>query len=71
MLHGVTDVTCLDNVLNDNGGLAVNFISRILVHKPGTVTLLEGFVPPVVTQCLEVFIGEVGTHDCINNQLGE
>ena len=51
MLHGMADIAGLDDVLNDDSGLAVYFV-LFAFDEVGTVTFLECFVPPAVAKCL-------------------
>ena len=58
MLHGVTDITGLDDVFNHNGGLAIHRIARAFLQRFGNLGS-ECPVPPSISKLLEFLVRDV------------
>jgi hypothetical protein len=68
MLHGMSDVTCLDQMLNDNCGFPIHLY--LLVWILGSI-LTKSFLPTGFTQLFQHRIHDVRCHDCIDDKLSE
>ena len=72
MLHSMTDVRGLDQVLDHNCRFAIDaFPVLVQVTIAVIVTVLEGLVPSIVAQLFQIFIHNVCRHDSIHGQLAE
>mmetsp|Transcript_8524 Transcript_8524/g.24547 ORF Transcript_8524/g.24547 Transcript_8524/m.24547 type:complete len:533 (-) Transcript_8524:1015-2613(-) len=70
MLHGVSNVGGLDDVLDDDGRLEVDgFLFRD--HQLCLRIAVEGLVPTGVTQRLGLLVEDVRCHDAVHDELAE
>mmetsp|Transcript_30114 Transcript_30114/g.50009 ORF Transcript_30114/g.50009 Transcript_30114/m.50009 type:complete len:205 (-) Transcript_30114:7-621(-) len=71
VLHSMRDIACLNQVLHDNSGLAIDsilcrFLCSSIVPRFG-----KGLLPPVLSNCLELFIKNIRGKDIVDNNLPE
>ena len=66
MLHGMRHVRGLNQMLQDNGGLAIDAIATIrlvVVLVFGLRRLVKGLFPTRIAQSLEMLVGNIRRHD--------
>jgi hypothetical protein len=61
MLHGVSDIGSLDQMLNDNRSLEIQIVFLVSV----------GPFPTLAAEFLQVFIKDISHHNCIDHQTPE
>mmetsp|Transcript_20879 Transcript_20879/g.57739 ORF Transcript_20879/g.57739 Transcript_20879/m.57739 type:complete len:272 (-) Transcript_20879:2492-3307(-) len=75
MLHSVSHIRCLDQVLNDNGSLSIHIVPRCCSGRFGRLGLgagrSKGTIPAYISQILEFLIHHVSCHHRVDNQLAE
>ena len=67
VLHRVCDIGSLDQMLNDDGRLTIDSVPVGLTAGSFTKRLF----PSVVSECLQLFVADVGGHYGVDNQLSE
>ena len=70
MLHGVTDIGGLDQMLDDNCSLAIDKRAAIIVGIDRGI-IVKRYRPPLVAQLFEIFINDIRRQDAIHYQAPE
>jgi hypothetical protein len=71
MLHSMSNIRGLNQMLNDDGCLWIGLFLLIRAITQPTTLDLKGNFPKMLAEGTKVLVNNISCHDCVDNQLTE